>query len=452
MTPGSSTPSNNTAIIELNDSGVRLLQAGVSHAESPGYALISDRALVLGEPARQQARLHPLQTNNQYWRQLNLDPLRNANALCRHHADLAYNHLKEIQQLSDNLREVIFAIPGHFSREQLSLLLGIVQACDFTAVGMVDSATAALAPQVGPGEYLHLDIQLHQTVVTQVSADQALVRQQVEVIPATGMVALYDAWAQLAASQFIQQTRFDPLHNASTEQELYDQLPEFLNQCQHLGEAKLTVGKHNISLSSDVLRHQVADIYQRIAQKLQRPDQQIYLSHRWGKLPGFQQCLGELGLQHSILLGEDSLAAGCHLHERNIRGSGENLNFITSLPVTATPAQPGPQSTSQVQQPATKLTLASHLLCGHQAYPTNQRLYIINDGGLSLSQSPNGHCIGEVDAKDGQLALSAINGSGLQINNRPAHNGDTLAAGDQIRVPGSDAAITAISVIAPHGT
>jgi len=449
MTPGSSTQSNSTAIIELNDSGVRLLQPGTNYAESPGFALISDRALILGEPARQQARLHPLQTNNQYWQRLNLEPLRNANALCRHHADLAYNHLKEIQQLSEDLREVIFAIPGHFTREQLSLLLGIVQACEFTAVGMVDSATAALAPAIGAGEYLHLDIQLHQTVISQISADRELARQQVEVIPATGMLALYDAWARLAASQFIQQTRFDPFHNASTEQELYDQLPAFLSQCQRLGEANLTVGKHSIVLNSELLQQQVADIYQRIAQKLQRPVQQIYLSHRWGKLPGFQQTLTKLGLHHSTLLGEDSLAEGCRLHESTIRSDRDALNFITRLPVTATPTAAETQVQFQVATPAQ--APATHLLCGHQAYPADQRLYIVNSDGLSVSRSPDSHSIGEINSEGDKLVLAAVNGSGLEINNRPVHNGDILIAGDQIRIPGSDTAITAINVIAPHG-
>ncbi len=421
-----------TGIIELNDSGLRLNQADRPPLDSPGFALITEQNLLLGDAARRQARLHPLQTNNQFWQRLNLDPLNNANPNCRHHADLAFNHLREIRQLAQEIEEVIFAIPGHFSREQLSLLLGIAQACDFNAVGLVDSATAALAPHVGRGHFLHVDIQLHQTVISHLEANQAVTRGQVETIPGVGIIALYDAWAQLLAEQFILHTRFDPLHSADTEQQLYDALPDFLEQCRRAGEATLALGEHKVALPQHKVREKVAPLYERILQKLSQPCDRIYLSDRWRQLPGFSETLSS-----AQLLEPDAIAAGCQLHESLIRGQGEHLSFVTQLPVTTSPKQSEDATTER----------ANYLLCDHQAYPAEQPLYIVKDNGQPrLSTAASEQALGQIVYRQGNLSLEQIDGSGLTLNNKAAHNGHTLHCGDQLSLPGSDGVITAIRV------
>lgn len=458
-------------IIELNDSGLRLSQASQQLVDSPGFALITDQELVLGEKALRQARVHPLQTNNQFWQRLNLDPLANANAHCRHHADLAFNHLKELQQLAENVNEVIFAIPGHFSRDQLALLLGITQACDFNAVGLVDSATASLAPLVSPGHYLHLDIHLHQSVISHVEVGSEIVRTQIETIPGAGMIALYDAWAQLATEQFIQQTRFDPLHNASTEQQLYDQLPDFLETCHKLGEAQLSLQGHKIAITQQSLQQKVSPIYERIQQKLSaafnkydsldnnslvnsKSIDQVYLSDRWANLPGFSNTLA-----NATLLDSNAISKGCQLHESNIRGTGDALNYVTNLPLATTPVKTmeSDKASDRATTAKTQSQLqANHLLCGHQAYAASQTLYVVCDddrkNNLRVVQSPTAPPLCTVTAKQGHLEISALNGSGIKLNNKPAHNGDRIYSGDQISLQDSNSTITAINVIGSHGS
>ena len=68
--------------------------------------------------------------------------------------------------MAGEVEEALLAVPGSFTSAQLSLLLGLAQASPFSVTGLVDAAVAATAATAGPGSYNHLDIQLHQTVVT----------------------------------------------------------------------------------------------------------------------------------------------------------------------------------------------------------------------------------------------------------------------------------------------
>ena len=62
-------------VIELNDSAVRVIGDSGLLVASPGFALVGNKSLKLGEAAEQQARLHPTQSYNKFWQQLSLDPL-----------------------------------------------------------------------------------------------------------------------------------------------------------------------------------------------------------------------------------------------------------------------------------------------------------------------------------------------------------------------------------------
>ena len=441
-------------ILELNDSGLRFSQGSEHRFDSPGVAVMTEHELLLGERAQRQARLQPLQTNNQFWQRLDQEPLPNATARYRHHADLAFNHLREIQQLADGIHELIFSVPGHFNRQQLSLLLGIVQACDFSAAGLVDSATAALAPRVGRGTFLHVDIHLHQTLITELRAEESLVRTGVETLPGIGLAALYDAWAKLLAQEFVRHTRFDPLHRADTEQQLYDALPDFLEQCRRTGEAKLSLAEHQISLTAQALQEPVAALYQRIQQKLNQPCDQIFLSDRWQSLPGFGDSLSNSTSPVS-LLPRNAVAEGCTHYEAQIRGSGDTLNFITQLPLTASSQASASLSTRPSATPAVAAATsaaANALLYRHHAHPVPSSLYLHSDASaLGLSATKNDTALCEIQNHNGQLRLHPINGSAqsaseLQLNNRPARDGDTLHCGDTLTLPGLSEGVAAIHI------
>ena len=151
-------------LIELNDRNVRLRNQDEILLESPGFANIADKQPVFGEEARKIARLHPRQTFSQFWSQLSLDPLANSEGHFRHQADLAFAHLNAIAGQNALTDEVIFAVPSNYNRNQLSILLGLVQSCEFDAAGLVDLALLRTAGAESPDKAVYLDIQLHQCV------------------------------------------------------------------------------------------------------------------------------------------------------------------------------------------------------------------------------------------------------------------------------------------------
>src|SRR5690606_26351055 len=186
-------------IIELNDAGLRvgsLDQPQELLHQSPGLAVLeSSGNLLLGAGAMAQTRLHPLQSNNIFWHRLSTEPLSFQSASYRHHADLAYSQLLALHQFIPQSERIIFALPATYTREQMALLLGIVDQCPFRAVSLVDSAVAAAVPHVQRRKSIHLDIQLHQCVLTEMElVEGQLAGQRVEVMSGLGLQAMWERW------------------------------------------------------------------------------------------------------------------------------------------------------------------------------------------------------------------------------------------------------------------
>ncbi len=134
-------------------------------------------------------RLHPQQSFNQFWFQLGIDPLAVKNKLFRHHADLAFSHLENMTKQFELIGETIFAVPSHYSSNQLATLLGLVKHCSIDAAGIVDLALLALAKLHEHQHALFMDVQLHQTVLTLVTKEHGeILRKKVLPIPGTGLL------------------------------------------------------------------------------------------------------------------------------------------------------------------------------------------------------------------------------------------------------------------------
>ena len=132
-------------VIELNDNALRVGDDSGILVESPGFALaVENKKLILGEAAKQQARIHPTNSYNRYWHELSIDPL-NQTAGIRHFADIAYAHLLHLAKAGEIDGDEIFAVPGNFTRAHLAILLGLVNQSPFRTAGLVDSALAAVS-------------------------------------------------------------------------------------------------------------------------------------------------------------------------------------------------------------------------------------------------------------------------------------------------------------------
>ncbi len=345
-----------TAIIDLNDSAIQCRHGDVAII-APGYALMTRQGVITGEEALRKAWLLPQQCHNQYWHQLNLSPLNTVSSYARHHADLAYAQLQALYGAANKPAQIIFAMPGNTTTDQLSILLGLVKASPFNAVGLIDAAVAATSQANVSGHILHLDIQLHTSVITRLECGDQTTRHHASQYPDIALKGFYDTWAHFIADRFIREYRFDPLHTAAGEQQLRDLLPGWLNQLKSAAEIEIELTAKQGNFRLNILRSELIAAnhqrWQRLADAASR-DQGIdlvLLSHRIGNLPGAEQYF-----EHSQTLPADAAIAACTAHAEDIISDGDKLAFITALPTLTNTTASVPNAASTVTKAAETLS------------------------------------------------------------------------------------------------
>ncbi len=336
-----------TAILEINDYELTLYQNGERLYHAPAMAIVREPELSFGEAARREFRLFPRQANQQYFAKLNAEPLSQPTRAAANHADLVYLHLKELQQLSDN--ELVLAVPGNLNADQLGVLLGIAQEAGFQIRGFVDSAVAALSEVPAPETVVHLDIHLQHAVLTQLTVGQNVNRGQVDEVRDCGISNLVDAWVNLITDRFVSTTRFDPLHTADTEQQLYSQVYEWLNGPRRVSELSVIVAhggsERSVEIAVADLEAKALSRYRGIVDAAGR-GAHVMLSARAFRLPGLVAALKQAGCATEPLPAS-AVGDGCAGNLALIVGDGEQLRLIRALPhehdtpIVAANLQPG---------------------------------------------------------------------------------------------------------------
>lgn len=434
-------------VIELNDSEIRVARNGEIVLRSPGYAVVKPDRIEVGENALRIARLNPRETHNRYWTNLNQDALAVPSRLARHHADLAFTQLLDIHEKAGKPEEVIFAVPGSYSNEQLSLLLGIVEACPFNAIGLVDSAVASAAAVAGSGGFTHIDIFLHHTVLTHMEVSDTVARTSVQVIEDCGLTDIYDACANLISDLFIEQSRFDPQHHGETEQQLYDQIPRCLQALQEGGEVMMEIQyhdtRHQIKLLRDVLLGGLNKFYNRILEQLPG-ENALMVGDRLSRLPDFGRQFDQAGF-----IQANAVFQGCQQHQAEIAPSGPGVSFITRLPASRSPVIPGrprPDKPAETTPAVNRDGSVTHILHNHRAYPlTGELIYVSADAGISRIRNENSHC--SVMLKDHLARVNPETKLTVFINGRRIKSASAAGPGDTLTFAGSDTVYRFINVL-----
>ena len=358
-------------VIELNDNVLRVGDDSGILVESPGFALVLDKQMQLGDVAKHQARIHPTSSYNKYLHELSLDPISHVTGI-RHFADIAYAHLLHLAEEGGVDADVIFAVPGNFTRVQLAILLGLAKQSPFQAVGMVDSAIAAAHAATHTGSVIYAEMQLHQVVLTKIVAGQdSHQRESVIQVPGVGSQNFMDRMMQLATGLFIEQCRFNPQHDAETEQKLYNALPLWLkqdgkDQNSLLLELKVNTAVHTAKMPRESLINYLSRDYksigQQVAELAEGGDSKLLLSPDFADLPGLRSFLGESielevlpvgAISRAVILNRDSIVSG-----------DDQIQLTTSLPRAVSLSS---QSDRVVAQPEQQR--ATHVLVGSTAIP-----------------------------------------------------------------------------------
>lgn len=448
-----------TTAIELNDAGILALRDGEILLESPGFALLEDSGVVTGSQASARARIMPRAVANRFWDALSLDAPASGVLSGHNHADLAYLHLDAIRrEIGGEQDDYVLCVPGSFSRQQLGLLLGITRECGMNVVGLVDSAVSACVQAAAGSRLLHLDAQLHRIVLTELESGQTLTRTGVYEINRFGLMSLRETWAETIADAFVKNTRFDPMHMATSEQQLYDQLPGWLVQVHDDPQAKLTLGSdgasHSVSLKPERLAEASTGYYQQIVQLINgrtRPGDKItlLLSHRLAAFPGLAAQLAQLGeVPTEQSAGE--AARGALANVNFLRSSGEALSFVTSLPLARSKASLRAPSGAT---PDVRGTVPTHISYGSRIYAIGRDALVVgaavpdSEVGFSIRSPAPGvsrqHFTLHADA-DG-VVLTDRSTYGTFVNGRQVEETARVKAGDVVTVGSPAQSLTLVA-------
>ena len=449
--------------LELNDAGIiaaagtpaRLLELDGQAMESPGFALSQKDGLLVGKEAEGKAHLFPRQTLNRFWDQLDTEPLEQpAKYAPQSQAEIVYHHLTHIwQAIQKHGDEVVLVVPHFYDRQQLGLILGIAQELSMDVKGFVPMALAASSVAC-PGQMLmYLDIHLHRIEVNYLKqGEEYLTIEDSAMAAGKGQIHLHRDWVETIAQEFVGSTRFDPLHLAASEQELYDRLPDVLSHLQHNSAMVFDMinagATYSITLKPDLFAHKAQAIYEDVCRLVEglrnkygkkEPVLVLQLSHRISRLPGFREILSTIEDTQIIELDRGAAANGVLEIWRQLcdQHNTEGISFFTS--------RPWQQSRSKYDvelSPETADMLPTHLLHRSVAYPiTNKPLSIgrERDSKTTCVQIPSRasrissrYCT--IELRDQEVVLIEHSSDGVFVDGTRVSGSMVLRLGQNIRL------------------
>lgn len=451
--------------VELSDAGIlaaggepcRVLEIDQRTIESPGYAVQLKKQLLLGRQALEQSRLHPRQVNNRFWSQLSTNPLSEKTAAAKNYAELAYAHLDHIRKcLPASVSEWVFAVPGFLDEAKLGILLGVTGELSVPIRGLVSSAVAAVRDTTPLQPLLHVDVHLHRVEITRLSQATHVTIEKTQVIPESGWHELFEQLAKGLANEFVKATRYDPLHDASTEQQLHDQLALLVRKGpgNEGMPVELNTGRTAYSLSvlpqmltvpTSALREKIRDGVQLLANDAdgEQGTMAIQLSHRAALVPGLRdelQTLANLDIEE-LPAGAGAMGAlqlvGSFTRDHALRGTALYTSRDRRPEETSSES---PADSASVLAPP--VDVPTHLLYEDRAYPLEPQPLVIGtalapeDSGILVSSQIGSvaarHCA--IHQENGLPVLEVMGPHETLVDGTAASGRVALAMGQRIRM------------------
>jgi len=440
----------------INDAGISVLDSNRILYREPGFALLEDDELLTGKTAHAQSREKPRSIHNEFWSNLHTASLADRRFHHLSAADLVSRQLEQIWRAHGAGNQLVVAVPAYMGNDNLGLLLGIAGELEVPVVALVDAAVAATRRQYKGGIPVHVDLSLHSTTLTRIAqAGQAQV-DRTEVIEGAGLLALYDAWISVIAEAFVQQSRFDPLHTAETEQALHDCLPEWLAAAAVGDKVGLQVEyrsiKHQAEIESLELVAAAAPIYHSIVSNLRalyRADETpaLQLSDRAARMPGLADTLTARVGGEVYLLEAGATSRGLLARCRDMQSGAGTVSLVRHLPWDQAAVE------LNVEVAQAHSGQPTHLLFDNTAYAIDGQPLTLgsqpaeSERWIDLQQDMPGvsrrHC--SLQQESGQCVVRDYSRYGTFLNGHRIDGSAVLQIGDRIRLgtPGFELCLVA---------
>ena len=428
---------NDAEIIVVNDEKILYRE--------PGFALLEDDHLITGAEAYASASLKPRRIQNHFWSELQTEPLPDRRFHHLSAADLVSRQLEQIwQRVSGDGDRLALAIPPYMSNANLGLLLGIASELNIPIVAMADAAVCATRRHYEHAVPVHIDLGLHRSMLTRLLQEGQVQVDRSEIIDGSGLLLLHENWLKVIAEAFVQQSRFDPLHTAETEQALRNSMPGWLVQASSGPTVPLELEYRGISHQAEVesleLVAAAAPVYQSIVSSLRalfkaEETPAIQLSDRAARMPGLADTLKTRVGGEVFLLEPGATARGLiNRCQTELKSGG----------VTLTRHMPWDQSPVIVESDSSGGNggQPTHILFGHNAFSLRGEPLVLgshvdpSERYLDLQQQMPGvsrrHCV--VSPDNGQFVLTDFSRYGTFLNGHRIDGSAVLQTGDLVRI------------------
>lgn len=452
-----------TLAAHLNDFAISVTDADRILYREPGFALLEDDHLATGDEAYSSARIKPRRINNRYWFDLKTTPFSDPRFRHMSAADLVSRQLEDIwKRVASPGDRLALAVPPYMNNDNLGLLLGIAMELNIDVVAMVDSSVCATRRNYQHAVPVHIDLSLHTAMLTRLMQEEQAQVERSAIIDDCGVLALYDNWIQIIAEAFVQQSRFDPLHTAETEQALQDNMPGWMSVAASADTVPMQLEYRGIVHQAEIESLEwvaaASPVYQNIVSNLRalfraEDTPAIQLSDRAARMPGLADTLKTRVGGEVFLLGPGATARG--LLQRCPRdNSSGGLTLLRHLPWD--------QASIDVQSvdSATEGGRPTHLLFGNHAYSIGSELLVLGaqaaDGERWLdfqTEMPGvsrRHCT--IGQEKGQCVVTDHSRYGTYLNGHRIDGSAVLQTGDVVRVGTPGFELRLITAEERHGT
>lgn len=242
--------------IELHDRAVSFARRGQILSTAPSAVWDGSTEELAGTNAWSALRRHPTATSTRHLGALLGQPVASDRSTALVAAELARRLAAQAPAPDES---VWIVTPARALESGLGTVLAIARNLSLRVDGLVDSGIAAVAALGIEGAAIVLELGLHHTAATSIDRDGGQVRRRRTVVTERGgLMGFYQAWLELVSTAMVKQTRFDPLHDAATEQRLFDSLATWARQAAIHGSVCVVLSKGTQRFEVALTRDQFA--------------------------------------------------------------------------------------------------------------------------------------------------------------------------------------------------
>ena len=449
--------------IQLDDRALAFARDG--HILSSAPSAVWDGST--GEPAGTNAwsalRRHPMATSTRHLGTLLSQP----DASDRTVALVAAELVRRLAVQSPKAEERVWmATPASVSEDGLGATLALARKLGLPVDGFVDAAVVAVAALGLERNAILLEIGMHHAAATYIDRDGAQIRRRRTALSQRGgLVAFYQGWLELVSATMVKRTRFDPLHDAATEQRLFDSLFSWARDAAAEGAVNAVLSKATERFEVALTRDQFAQAGQNLHRDIVRLLHELrpagapvalVVPAIVDELPGLRDELEQFADCELVCIPDGFGAAATSRLDLPERADSEPVRLLRRLPESAVEAGADGISVGREMLGSRgegQRVVPSHLLLDGQVYALGAESLVIGRSAvgartIALSDGLAGvsrrHCT--LTTENGERVLLDHSSFGTYVNGERVAERVQVRAGDRVRVgdPGVEFALIAV--------